>query len=223
MPLTRNDQNHLFFLRSIHMINLFVLVILLPVNLAAMDDLSTIIPPRLMHEAVSYKEKSDFAEVGRRIALSKILTRVSAACLKDNLGADSQEVTIKELRKLPFFKRETSHQYSYTTDPRELEAFIESSEFKNIFRAQVRVVGNALIQEKLPHPGQITKGGRFHFLYFSPEPNKFIPQGEWFARRAEVINEYFEDTSLFPEGPPMHILLQEPKPARGDNGWCALQ
>lgn len=203
------------------MINVFALVMLLPMTLAAMDDLSNIEFFRLKEQAVSCK--TNLAEAGRRIALSKILTRVSAACVKGNLASGAEASTVEELRNLPFFKKETSHQYSYTTDPRELQTVIESSEFKNIFRAQVRVVGNALIQEKLPRPDKLQYGGRFHFLYFLPEPNKFIPQDEWFAKRAAVINGYYQDTSLFPEGPPMVIPLQNPTPAPAARGWCLLQ
>lgn len=177
------------------------------------------------------------------IAREKILTRVDAACIEDNVLYSSgiNRMTMKQFRESSDFQQRTGPQYHSQSDATRF-AIIENPDFKPIFRQQLNVVARALVNNQLQPPewvherirmwanepyGWVVLEEKFERLACAESqpsfpPGYFVPESEWFARRAAVINGYYNDKSLFPAGAPAQILPPQPQTVSKVDS-CVLQ
>lgn len=184
-------------------------------------------PHRFRDMAIEAVKSHEISRAATYAALSKICTRMDAACIRDDIG-HRYERTVGIFRESPNFKQQTGPVY-HPFDPEELKLVIECKGFKNIFQQQIQVMAKALVSKNLPQPDWILTNQRIRLslsaensYQFRPVSDFFAPQDEWFILRAAVVNEYYNDQELFPAGPPTPIIAQMPRVTRASID-CALQ
>ena len=202
---------------------LFLLSILVNISFFAMDqssviDLTTVNPATLMTIAQREVKNKNISHAAACAALSKIFTRMDAACIPGHFDHD-QAHSVEIFRDSHDFMQQTGPVY-HVSDPKSLKEAIEAPNFKTIFGQQVNTVGNALINGKLPEPVWIFSCGTFRTCGSSSDD--LVVKDRWFALRLAALKTYHADQELFPAGPPMRIILQAPKPTP-TSGQCALQ
>lgn len=211
----------------------FLLVAVAPISLVASDKpyIVAISPTSEPHtfrdKAVQAMKSNETSKAATYAALNKIFTRMDTACIHAELRHD-YETTVGIFRDSVNFKQQTGPVF-HPFDTAELRPVVEDQDFKNIFRQQVRVIAGMLVDTKLPPPYWVLEHKRINLelgsenAYTFRASDFFVPKHEWFARRATALNQYYNDTELFPAGAPTQIILQAPRPARAASGWCALQ
>lgn len=185
---------------------------------SAVVDVTTLNPATLMATAVGAAKEKDIGRATACAALSKIFTRIDAACIPGHFDHDQAD-SVATFRDSHEFMQQTGPVY-HPSDPKSLKDVIEGSNFKSTFGQQVNAVGIALLNRNLPEPDWIFSHGSFRTC--GSNSADLVVKDKWLTLRLAALKTYHQDQELFPAGPPMHIILQAPKPTRVENGWCAL-
>ena len=151
---------------------------------------------------------------------------MDTACIRGEVSHRYQP-TIDDFRLSPDFQRQTGPVH-HPFDLDELKDVIQNPVFPKVFASQVGAVCQALVAQQLPDPDWVLDHKKVHLslidqqsLEYSSTKRFLVPKEQWFAQRAAVINQYYQDATLFPAGAPARIM--PPVATSSRKTGCLLQ